>query len=240
MVNKMKKMVVLNNKMYLDYSNIREYILNIKDIIRNDLEVVVCPSNIFLPFFSGRYRFKLGAQNIAGVFSTGEVSGFQLKSLGVSYVLIGHLERRILFNETNKIINLKVKEALDNGITPIICLGETIEERDRRKTQDVILKQIKEALKGIDVYSDIIFAYDPIWAIGNDDAVSNNEIEEIVNLIKNSVFMVHNVKVKVLYGGSLNEENIKRINKIKNLDGYIIGKNSVSIDKISAIMNEID
>ena len=236
----MKKLVVLNNKMYLDYSNIREYILNIKDIIRSDLDVVVCPSNIFLPFFSGRYKFKLGAQNIAGVFSTGEVSGFQLKSLGVNYVLIGHLERRILFNETNKMINLKVKEALDNGIAPIICLGETIEERERRKTQDVILKQIKECLRGIEVFSDIIFAYDPIWAIGNEDAVSNEEIEEIVTLIKNAVFMVHNVKVKVLYGGSLNEENIKRINKIKNLDGYIIGKNSVNIDKISAIMNEID
>lgn len=233
-------MVVLNNKMYLDYNNIRDYILNIKDIIRNDLDVVVCPGNVFLPFFSGKYKFKLGAQNIAGAFATGEVSGFQLKSLGVNYVLVGHLERRTIFHEDNKLINLKIKDALDNGIVPIVCLGETLEERDRRKTQDVILKQIKECLSGIDVMSDIVFAYDPIWAIGNDDALDNSEIEEIVNLIKNAIFMVHNVKVKVLYGGSLNSENIKRINKINNLDGYVIGKNSVNIDNLKLIMEGID
>lgn len=236
----MKKLVVFNHKMYLDYSNVKDYILAIKDHIRSDLEVVVCPTSAFIPFFHGKYDFKLGAQNIAGTFATGEVSGMQLRSLDVKYVLIGHMERRLNFNETNKIINAKVKDAIDNGISPIICLGETKEEKDMKKSQDVLLKQIKEALRGIEVGEDIIFAYDPMWAIGTNIIPTNKELEEVIDLIKGIIFRVHGVKVKVLYGGSVNSSNIKSLDKIKSLDGYLIGRASVDSNQIINIMDQID
>lgn len=235
----MNKLVVLNNKMYLDYSDIKDYIFKMKDIIRRDLDVVICPSSIFIPFFSGKYDFLLGAQNIAGKPATGEISGLQLKSVGVKYAIIGHMERRINFNETNQIINMKIKDALDNGITPIVCLGDTLEQRECKKTQDVIVKQLRECLRGVDVKEDIIFAYEPCWAIGTDVIPSNEDISSVVDMIKNAIFRVHGVKIRVLYGGSVDESNIKVLEKIKNLDGYLIGRAGIYPDKIKKIMDYI-
>ena len=108
----MKKIVVLNHKMYLDFNEIKEYIKDVKDNIRSDIDVVMCPSNIFLPYFVGKYKFKLGAQNLSNIFCTGEVSALQLKSLGVEYVIIGHSERKNLLGETSKDINLKIAKYL--------------------------------------------------------------------------------------------------------------------------------
>lgn len=235
----MKKLVVLNHKMYLDFYGIKDYIRDIKDSIRTDIDVVVCPSTVFIPFFVGKYNFKLGAQNLSSVFATGEVSGFQLKSIGVKYVIIGHSERRFGLSESSKMINLKIKEAISNNIVPIVCVGETKEERDMKKTADVILKQLKEYLRGTLVGSDIVFAYEPIWAIGSGEVPTNNDIYEVVDMIKNAIYRTHNVNVKVLYGGSVDEKNIMNVEKINNLDGYLLGKISSDSDKVIKLLNNI-
>ena len=235
----MKKLVVLNQKMYMDLDEVKDFIKAVKDKLRTDLNIVICPSSIYIPFFNGKYSFKLGSQNISGLFVTGEHSGKQLKSSGVTYAIIGHSERRTNFLESNNIVNLNIKEALDNNITPIVCVGESKEERDRRKTGEVILKQLKEGLKGIKVDKDLVIAYEPIWAIGTGVVPNNEEISEVINLIKDNIYKTHKVDIRVLYGGSVNDENIATLDRIKEVDGYLLGKASTDSKKILNLINQI-
>lgn len=235
----MKKLVVFNHKMYLDFFDIKDYISSIKDNIRTDIDVVICPSDIFIPFFVGKYDFKLGAQNLCSTFCTGETSALMLKSIGVKYVILGHSERREKLNESGHDINLKIKDALSNNIVPIVCIGETYEDRQLKKTGEVILKQLKEYFRGVEVNTDIVIAYEPIWAIGSGVIPSNNDIQEVVNLIKNAIYKVHNVNIRVLYGGSVNDSNVKELEKIDELDGYLLGKVSSNPEKVLKLLNSV-
>ncbi len=235
----MKKLVVFNHKMYLDFFDIKDYISSIKDNIRTDIDVVICPSDIFIPFFVGKYDFKLGAQNLCSTFCTGEASALMLKSIGVKYVILGHSERREKLNESGHDINLKIKDSLSNNIVPIVCVGETKEDRELKKTGEVILKQLKEYFRGVEVNTDIVIAYEPIWAIGSGVIPSNNDIQEVVNLIKNAIYKVHNVNIRVLYGGSVNESNVKELEKIDELDGYLLGKVSSNPEKVLKLLNSV-
>ena len=235
----MKKLVVFNHKMYLDFYNIKDYIKEIKDNIRTDIDVVICPSSIFIPFFVGRYDFKLGAQNLCHTFCTGEVSGALLKSLGVKYVIIGHSERKQVLHESSKEINLKIKDAIANNLIPIVCIGETIEDREMKRTQEVILKQLREYFRGVEMGFDIVIAYEPVWAIGSGVVPSNSDIEEVIDLVKNAIYRAHNIDIRVLYGGSVNEENIKVFEKIRNLDGYLLGKVSSIPHKVLKLLNSV-
>lgn len=236
----MKKIVVLNQKSYMDYDEVLDFISNIKDNIRRDLDVIICPSNIYIPYYKGKYDFKLGSQNLYINNITGECTSRCLKSLGVSYALIGHYERKYYLNEDSSLINLKIKDAIKNNIVPIVCFGESKEEKELLKTGDVLVKQLKEYFKDIDVKEDIIIAYEPGYSIGTNLIPTNKEIEEAINLIKNNIFRKYNVNIRVLYGGSIDEKNIEELNKIKEIDGYLIGKSSVSSSKIIEIMNKID
>lgn len=235
----MRKLVVLNHKSRLSIDDAKNYIREIKDKIRDDLDVIITPSMCYLPLFYGKYRFMLGSQNFGIVNSTGEVSINQLKSMNVKYVIVGHSERKTLYNESYESINKKIKLLLANSIKPILCIGETIEERERRKTQDVLIKQIKNSLNGIKIDNDIIIAYEPVWAIGSAKTPSINEIREIVSLIKSVIFKLSNKNIKVLYGGSINQNNIQSFTKISELDGFIIGSSSTDVDKITYIMDNI-
>lgn len=235
----MNKILVLNHKSKLDIEEVKSYIKDIKDNIRNDLDVIVMPSMCYLPLFYGRYKFYLGSQNIGFTNSTGEVSINQIKSLNCKYVLIGHSERRILYNETYDIINKKIKLAIDNNIRPIVCIGETIEERKRRKTQDVLLKQIRTIFDGILVGEDIIIAYEPVWAIGTGIMPTVSEVKEIISLIKDFVYRKYGKNIKVIYGGSIDKSSVERFNSIRELDGFLIGGASTDKDKIIEIMNLI-
>jgi triosephosphate isomerase len=236
----MKKIVVLNHKTSLDFENVKYYIDYIKDRIRSDMDIVVCPSDIFIPFFKGKYSFKLGAQNISSYPSTGEVSGSILKSLGVSYVIVGHSDRKKYFGEDTSLINKKIKEALKYNIKPILCVGETLEERGLKKTQDVIIRQIRESLRGIDVKQDIIIAYEPVFSIGTGMMPALESIKEVVTMIKNSIYRAHGVNVKVIYGGSINENNITKLDQISEIDGFLIGNSSVNPEKLIKILELID
>lgn len=235
----MKKLVVFNHKMYLDFFDIKDYISSIKDNIRTDITTVICPSDIFIPFFVGKYDFKLGAQNLCSTFCTGEASALMLKSIGVKYVILGHSERREKLNESYSDINLKIKDALSNNIVPIVCVGETKEDRELKKTGEVILKQLKEYFRGVEVNTDIVIAYEPVWAIGSGVIPSNDDILEVINLIKNAIYRVHNINIRVLYGGSVNEVNVNDLERINELDGYLLGKVSSNPEKVLKLLNSV-
>ncbi len=236
----MNKIIVLNQKSYMEYNEVLDFINNIKDNIRRDLDVIICPSSIYLPYYKGKYDFKLGSQNVYIKNITGEYTSKSLKSMGVNYVLVGHFERKQYLHESNELINLKIKDAINNNIIPIVCLGETKEEKELLKTGDVLIKQLKEYFKDVDVKEDILIAYEPGYSIGTSILPTTSELEEVIKLIKDNIFRKYNCNIKVLYGGSVDETNIEKLNKIKDLDGYLIGKNSSSSAKIIQIMDKID
>ena len=223
----MEKLIVGNLKNYMDAYDTSTYLKQI-DKIEN---VVLCPSNIFIPYFLNK-KFEVGIQNIYlnDKTCTGEITAKQAKSLGVSYVIIGHSERRSNFIETNIVVNHKIKEALKNNLKVILCIGETLEEKESNKTIEVLEKQLNECLKDID--KDVIIAYEPIWAIGTNVVPTISEIENNINKIKE----IRNTKV--LYGGSVNSSNISEI--IKVTDGVLIGKASTDVVEFLKIIEVVN
>lgn len=234
----MKKTVVLNHKTYLTLNEAKNYGIDINDYIRNDQEVIVCPSNIYIPYFTGKYNFKLGSQDISYLEITGETTGKMLKSNDIKYTLVGHNERKNNLNETNKEINKKIKEAQKYNITPIAILGETYYENELRKTGEIITKTLKEYLK--DTNENIIIGYEPNYTFEKSQIPTKEHIEEIVNLIKQITTRKYNKNIKVLYGGNVSKDNIELLEQIKNLDGYLIGRESVKIKDIKQIFDKME
>ena len=181
------KLIVGNLKMYFDGSEIKNYLDN---LIRDD-NVVVCPSSIHIPYFLNK-NINVGLQDVSmyekGSF-TGEVSALQGVNIGVTYALIGHYETR-KYND-NKIINLKIKNALKHNMNVMLCVGETLDEKNNNLTLDIIKKQLDECLDGIN--GKVIIVYEPIWSIGSGLIPTNEEIKNITNFIK------ENYNYKVLY-----------------------------------------
>lgn len=210
--------VVLNNKSNLEKDEFIEYLNELKKIKSNH-KMVLCPSQIYLTN-SKIDNFELGCQNVSaykrGAY-TGEVYAKQLKDLNVSYCIVGHSERRKYQRETNNDINKKIKRLLEQDITPILCVGETNDEKTNNQTTEVILKELKECLSGIDG-NKVIIAYEPIWAIGTGLTPTKVEIEEVLNEIK-KVYLNN----KLIYGGSLNQENVKELKNSNLIDGYLLG-----------------
>ncbi|MDD3048738.1 MAG: triose-phosphate isomerase [Bacilli bacterium] len=240
----MKKIIVLNLKMNLNYEEALSYVSDIKNKISDVFNTIFCPSFIYLDLFKAS-NYKLGAQNVyypeKGAF-TGEVSASQLKSMGIHYAIVGHSERRKYFNEDNKLVGNKIAFCLKEGLSPILCIGETIEEKQLKKTASVLKNQIFYALKDADkdLINDIIIAYEPVWAIGSGKTPSILEIEDAIEYIKNNIKTIYDVNAKVLYGGSVNKENIKDIIKIKNLDGVLIGSSSIDAKYLIEMLDLID
>lgn len=231
----MKKIVVLNHKNYLDYNDIKDYINNIKDYIRTDIDVVIAPSSIYIPYFLGKYNFYLGSQDLTYKVKTGDISSSQLKSMGVKYSIIGHSERC----EDAKTINLKIKESLSKNIIPIVCVGETKEERSRKKTALVIAKQLKNYFYGININRNLVIAYEPRWAIGTGDIPKNEDIYEVISFIKMAIFKKYNIEIRVIYGGSVDTNNVDTLASIEDLDGFLLGKVSIDVKKVCKVMNTI-
>lgn len=223
----MEKLIVGNLKNYMDAHDTATYLKKI-DKVEN---VVICPSNIFIPYFLNK-KFEVGIQNIYlnDKTCTGEITAKQAKSLGISYAIIGHSERRTNFIETNIVVNHKIKEALKNNLKVILCIGETLEEKQNNKTIKVLKKQINECLK--DINEEVIIAYEPIWAIGTNIVPTVSEIENNISKIKEIV------NTKVLYGGSVNSSNISEI--IKVTDGVLIGKASTDVVEFLKIIEVVN
>lgn len=240
----MKKIIVLNLKMNLDYDEAQQYVELVKNKISDKHEIIIAPSFLFFEVFK-KSGYKLCAQNVhyldRGAL-TGEISPLQLKTLGVSHVIIGHSERRLNFNEDNKIINNKVKGALRNNLNVILCIGETIEERSLKKTAIILKRQLINGLKGIDeeALEDVTIAYEPVWAIGSGKTPTNDEIEDAIKFIIKTTKNEYNITPKIIYGGSVNKENIKNIISINNIDGVLIGGASVNPKGMLSMIKLID
>lgn len=237
-----KKLVVGNMKMNLTASEINEYIKEI-DKKKYNKQVVFCPSSIYLPYFIGK-SYGCGIQNIAshemGAY-TGEVSAKQVSSMKIDYAIIGHSERRAYYNETDEVVRQKIELACLEKVKVILCIGETLEERDSLKTYEVLKRQLTTALKGLDKSSskNIIIAYEPVWAIGTGKVPTNQDIEDTITFIKNIVNDICSHKVMVLYGGSVNDGNVTTLNKIPNVDGYLVGGASNSAEKFNKIIEVV-
>lgn len=237
------KIIVANLKMDMVVKDVSNY-LNIINNKINDKNVVICPTSIYIPYFL-KQKYQVGIQNIfyesKGAF-TGEVSPKQIKSMGVNYAIVGHNERRNNFNETDTVINKKVKACLDHKIKVILCIGETKEEHEMLKTNYVLKKQINRALNEIDIklFDNILIAYEPGWSIGTGIIPKNEEIEDIIKFIKNLVNDNFNYQnIKVLYGGSINDKNINELKKIQGISGYLIGEASFNANNLLNIIDVI-
>ena len=229
------KLLVGNFKMNLIDSEIKEYINNITNLTNT----IFCPPNIYLKDFT-RLNFLVGSQNVSefnnGAY-TGEISATQLKSIKVKYSLVGHSERRQLFDE-NKRVNEKIKRLNENNIIPILCIGETKEEYHDNRTKLVLREEIDYAFKDNNI-ENIIIAYEPIWSIGTGLIPKLDEINDIMIFIKDYVFNHYNINVKVLYGGSVNTNNIKDLETINTIDGYLVGGASLKYKDFIELRNNI-
>lgn len=171
---------------------------------------------------------------------TGEVSPVMLKSLGVSYTIVGHSERRQYFFETDDDINKKVKLLLKEGIIPIICVGETIEQREKGNYKDVIKNQLEKCLNEVNSIKNIVIAYEPVWAIGTGKTATSDEAEEVCMFIRTLLKEKYNKEAEeifILYGGSMNKSNAKELLEKSNINGGLIGGASLKVDDFIEIIN---
>jgi len=234
------KLVIANHKMNMDAKEINEYLKELGKI--NNKNVIICPTSIFIPYFLKK-KFKVGIQNTfiheSGSY-TGEVSPKQAKSLGVSYTIIGHSERRIYLDETDTFINKKVLESLNNNLKVILCIGETLEEKNMLKTDRILKRQLINALRDVENINEIIIAYEPVWSIGTGVVPENSEITATISYIRTIIDNLYpDNNVKILYGGSVTEKNIKNLNKIKEVNGFLVGGASLNTKSFLKIIEVV-
>ncbi|MCA9731651.1 MAG: triose-phosphate isomerase [Deferribacteres bacterium] len=211
-------------------------------------EIVVCPTYVSLATSAEMLidsNIKLGAQNLfweeSGAF-TGEVSGLQLKAIGCNYVIIGHSERRQYFGETDETVNKRLKSALQNELLPIVCVGETLEEREIGKTFDIISEQVQGALSGIskDEMQKITLAYEPVWAIGTGKTATPEQAQEVHAFIREKLTKLFGnsvaENVTIQYGGSVKPSNAYELLSQNDIDGALVGGASLDVESFAAIV----
>jgi triosephosphate isomerase len=215
---------------------------------KRDVLIIVAPSFTALNSVNiaiQNTNIKLAAQNVCwedgGAF-TGEISAKMLTDIGCEYVVIGHSERRKYLNETNTIINKKISLCIEENLIPILCIGETLEERKSEKTFNVLNLQLKESLLGLNVYNveNIIIAYEPVWAIGTGNAATSKDAEDAHKFTRETLSSmfggVVSEKIRLIYGGSVVPENIKELMQQKNIDGALVGGASLNATTFAKIV----
>ena len=235
------KYFVCNFKNKLTKDDVIKYNNRLSEIDVKMVNLIIVPSLPFLTFFD-KNGYSLGSQDISSFMDktiTGEVTGEQLKSLGVEYVIVGHSERREYKHEINIDFINKINNALENGIKVIYCIGETLKDKEDGNTYMVLEKQISEVLNNVEV-KNIIIAYEPVWAIGSGKVPSEKEIKDNIEFIKDIIEDNYDTKLDVLYGGSINKDNIASINAIKVVDGFLVGGASTSVDNLESMLLEIE
>ena len=234
----MRKPVIAGNwKMYKTLSEAKQFLLEVKGLAPDSVKVdtVVCAPALFLDQLvqaAGDTSIKIGAQNMHyetdGAF-TGEVSPSQLADLSVDYVIIGHSERRQYFNETDEAVNKKVHAAFSHSLTPIVCVGETLEEREAGETESKVEAQVEKALAGLndEQAKQAIIAYEPIWAIGTGKTATSEDANEVCGAIRSKVESLFGSNVaddiRIQYGGSVKPENIEELLAMEHIDGALVG-----------------
>ena len=236
-----KPFIAGNWKMNMTAESGKELIAELKPLVKGaKCEVALCVPAILIPAMAKAVKgskIKLGAQNVhwaeSGAY-TGEISCTQLKEYGVKYAIIGHSERRQYFGETDEGVNKQALAALANDITPIICVGETLEEREGDETEAVLSRQLTEGLKGIEDITKVVIAYEPVWAIGTGKTATDEQAQETIKFIRKKLgklFGVRNAnKVRIQYGGSMNAGNCKGLMAQPDIDGGLIGGASLKTD----------
>jgi len=246
-----KPLIAGNWKMHKTVVETLEYIRRFKDLVAGvtDREIMIAPPFTAL-YAAGKELFgtniRLGAQNAhwaeAGAF-TGEISPVMLKECGVEYVILGHSERRHIFRETDEMIKQRLEGVLSAGLKAILCIGETLEEREAAKTFEVLERQIREALSGFSVQElqDLVVAYEPVWAIGTGKTATPEQAEEahlyVRGLLGELLGKGPAEKIRILYGGSVKPENIVDLMAQPNVDGVLVGGASLDPESFARIVN---
>lgn len=218
-------------------------------VANTENEIVICApyTDLFYAILSAQdTNIKIGAQNMhweeKGSY-TGEISPQMLKSIGVEYVIIGHSERRQYFAETDETVNKKVKAAHNVGLKPIVCIGETLKQRETGIVKDVITSQVRLGLKDLtkDQIESTIVAYEPIWAIGTGKTATKEESNETIKWIRKEISTMYGNesanKVIIQYGGSIKPENAKELFEMSDIDGGLVGGASLKPDEFAQIVN---
>ncbi len=245
------KVIAGNWKMNNDLNESKDLIAKLLTGLKNlntTCDVVICPPFTSLSETSAMIKgskIKLGAQNLHqeknGAF-TGEISAQMLIGSGCEFVIIGHSERRVIFGETDELINKKINQAIKNNLKPIFCVGELLKQREKNITEQVIETQILEGLKGFsqEVLNDLIIAYEPVWAIGTGKTATPQQAEEvhvfIRKLIKDKFSADFAEKLRILYGGSVKPDNSKDLLSQKNIDGALVGGACLDADSFLKII----
>lgn len=215
----------------------------------NKVEVIIAPSFVSLAIISDALSasspVQLAAQNMHwaenGAY-TGDVSPSMLLDVGCSHVILGHSERRHVFLESDELINQKVRSAIAHGLKPIVCIGETLEERESNRTEEKIIFQLRAALIGVSAeqMSQVVIAYEPVWAIGTGKTASPEQAQEVHALIRAELLALYNEQVsgatRILYGGSVKPGNIGELIAQKDIDGALVGGASLTADSFLALV----
>lgn len=248
----MRKIFIAGNwKMHLD---LNDAVSLVNDLIRRDIDyekvdAAVCPSFLYLHKISNLVKdseLATGAQNVyfeeKGAF-TGEISPLMLKSIGCEYVIIGHSERRHIFNETDDIINRKLLKSMEFGLIPILCVGETLNEREKGELFNVVEKQLTSDLEGVKIVhgDEFVIAYEPVWAIGTGVTATPEQAQEMHDFIRNRILTkIYDSglsgKIRILYGGSVKPDNSADILHRPDIDGALVGGASLKAESFFEII----
>ena len=247
----MRKNVIAGNwKMNMLPNEAIDFIDKLAPLVKDTKnEVILCVpyTDLFYALLTAQgTNIKIGAQNMhfeeSGAY-TGEVSGKMLKSIGVEYVIIGHSERRQYFNETDETVNKKIKAAFANKLKPIVCVGETLEQREANQTEEIITKQTELALQGLteEQVQNTIIAYEPIWAIGTGKTATSEQANDAIKAIRDKICQIYGQMVGngviIQYGGSVKSSNAKEIFEMSDIDGGLVGGSSLKPDEFAKIVN---
>lgn len=250
----MRKPIIAGNwKMNKTVAEATALINELKPLVaKSKPEVVVCVPYTDLWAVSEAVKgskIHLGAENVAwadsGAF-TGEISADMLKEIGVEYVIIGHSERRQYFGETDESVNKRLKQALAKELKPIVCVGETLTEREKNRTKRVLKKQVLEGFKDITAedFENIVIAYEPVWAIGTGKTATADDANKTIGFIRNLVKKTWGAEVakalRIQYGGSMKPANAKELMAMRNIDGGLIGGAALKASDFAAIVNYKD
>ena len=247
-----KKVIAGNWKMNMLPNEAMNFINSIEPITKNEnCEVVLCVpyTDLFYSLLTAQNtKVKIGAQNMhweeKGAY-TGEISPKMLKCINVEYVIIGHSERREYFAETDETVNRKLKAAFENNLKPIVCVGETLKQRELGLAEEVITRQTAFALEGLtdEQIENTIIAYEPIWAIGTGRVATKEDADEAIGQIRNQVSKLYKEEIAnnmtILYGGSVKSTNAQELFSMPNIDGALVGGASLNVEEFSKIIGEI-
>lgn len=253
----MKKIIIGNWKLNLDHLEAIQLFQKLNYSLNTDIDekisIVVAPSHTSLRSIqtiidADKLNIFLSSQDVSmfndGAY-TGEVSAHQLAKLNISYCIVGHSERRQHFNETDEFVNVKINNLINKEITPIICFGESNDQRTDGNYMDFLINQIENSTRGLrkDKVDEIIFAYEPIWAIGTGQNASLQDIVEVISKVKEFISkksFFNEEKIKFIYGGSVSPDNSYEILNSKIIDGALVGGASLDVDKFIKIIESVD